>query len=141
MAEGLLRHALAHRNDFAVSSAGVAAGGGLPASPETLMIVKKRGASLEGFRSRPVSEAILSEATHVFAMTEGHLAVLEARFPKHSEKYYLVREFAGIKDQRCGIDVPDPIGMGLPAYEEVAKVFEAAIPAIIAYVDAEKTIR
>ena len=44
-------------------------------------------------------------------------------------------EFSGIKDKREGIDVPDPIGMGLPAYEEVAKIFEAAIPAIIAYVE------
>lgn len=132
-----MRLALAGRRDFTVSSAGVAACKGTPASRETLTLIKKRGASLEGFESRPVSDAILTEATHVFAMTESHLAVLEARFPGHSEKFYLLREFSGIKDKRCGIDVPDPIGMGMPAYEEVARIFESAIPSIIAYVDAE----
>jgi protein-tyrosine-phosphatase len=135
MAEGLLRKAIAGRADFKVSSAGVAASKGGPASAETLAILRKRGASLDGFESRPVTAAILKEATHVFAMTEGHLAILEARFPEHSDKFFLVREFSGISDKRQGIDVPDPIGMGPAAYEEVAKVLDAAIPAIIAYVD------
>ena len=135
MAEGLFRKALAGRADFNVSSAGVAASKGTSASPETLAILKKREASLDGFKSRPVSEAILNAATHVFAMTESHLAVLESRFPRHSDKFFLVREFSGISDKRQGIDVPDPIGMGLPAYEDVAKVLDAAIPSIIAYVD------
>ena len=135
MAEGLLRKAIAGRADFTVSSAGVAASKGSSASPETLAVLKQRGATLDGFKSRPVSEAVLNAATHVFAMTEGHLAVLESRFPQHSDKFFLVREFSGISDKRQGIDVPDPIGMGLPAYEEVAKVLDAAIPSIIAYVD------
>ena len=136
MAEGLMRHAIAGRRDFEVSSAGVSASTGTPASRETLAVVRKRGGSLDGFKSRLVSAALLADVTHVFAMTESHLAVLEARFPEHSEKFFLLREFSGIKDKRDGIDVPDPIGMGLPAYEEVAKVFESAIPSIIAYVDA-----
>ena len=135
MAEGLFRKAIEGRNDFEVGSAGVAAYKGSTASPETLSILKKRGASLDGFKSRPVSDALLKQATHVFAMTEGHLAMLEARFSDHADKFYLVREFSGISDKRQGIDVPDPIGMGMAAYEEVAKVLEAAIPKIIAYVD------
>jgi protein-tyrosine-phosphatase len=135
MAEGLFRKAIAGREDFAVSSAGVAAAKGSAASPETLAILKKRDAPLEGFKSRQISEPILGCATHVFAMTEGHLAMLEARFPEHSDKFFLVREFSGISDKRQGIDVPDPIGMGPAAYEEVAKVLDAAIPAIIAYID------
>ena len=135
MAEALFRKAVAGRADFTVGSAGVAASKGAPASRETLNVLKKRGATLDDFKSRPVSESILDEATHVFAMTEGHLAALEAYFPQHSNKFFLVREFSGITDKRQGIDVPDPIGMGPAAYEEVAKVLDAAIPAIIAYVD------
>lgn len=135
MAEGLFRKAVAGRADFSVGSAGVAASKGTPASGETQAILKKRGAGLTGFKSRPVTEALLAEATHVFAMTEGHLAVLEARFPAYSDKFYLVREFAAASDKRNTKDVPDPIGMGMQAYEEVAKVLETAIPSIIAYVD------
>lgn len=135
MAEGLFRKATAGRDDYSVGSAGVAAAKGSAASTETLNVLKKRGVSLSGFKSRPVSEALLKSATHVFAMTEGHLAVLEARFPEYSDKFFLIREFSGITDKRDGIDVPDPIGMGPAAYEEVAKVFDAAIPSVIAYID------
>ncbi len=135
MAEGLFRKAIGERKDFTVSSAGVSASKGSPMSSETRAILKKRGASFTSAGSRPVSEAILREATHVFAMTEGHLAALESRFPEHADKFFLVREFAGIADKRSGLDVPDPIGMGLAAYEEVAKVLDAAIPSIIAYID------
>jgi protein-tyrosine-phosphatase len=135
MAEGLFRKAIDGRRDFTVSSAGVSASKGAPASQETRAILRKRGASIDGFVSRPVTDDILNAATHVFTMTESHLAVLEARFPEHSDKFFLVREFSGISDKRQGIDVPDPIGMGAAAYEEVAKVLDAAIPAIIAYVD------
>jgi protein-tyrosine phosphatase/ribose 5-phosphate isomerase B len=135
MAEGLFRRAVAGRQDITASSAGVAATKGYAASPETLSLLKKRGASLDGFKSRPVSDAILKEATHIFAMTEGHLAALEARFPAHADKFFLVREFSGVPDKRRGVDVPDPIGMGLDAYEEVAKILDAAIPTIIAYVE------
>lgn len=136
MAEGLFRKAIAGRSDFTASSAGVAAYGGSSMSPETQQILKSKDAAIDGFKSQPVTAELLDQATHVFAMTEGHLAAMEAHFPEHAEKFYLVREFSGITNKKEGIDVPDPIGMGMPAYEEVAKVFEAAIPAIIAYVDA-----
>lgn len=136
MAEGLMRKALAGRNDLTSSSAGVAAFPGSSASPETLEVLRQRGASLENFRSQVVTKELLEQASHVFTMTEGHLQMLASRFPEFEDKYHLLREFSGIRDKREGIDVPDPIGMGAPAYEEVAKVIEAAIPNIIAYVDA-----
>lgn len=88
-----------------------------------------------GFASQPVSAALLEEATHVFAMTAGHLAVLEEHFPEHSEKFYLVNEFIELPGKGIGADVPDPIGMGKRAYEKVADVFAQAIPAIIGYID------
>lgn len=134
MAEGLFRKAVSNRSDYAVSSVGVSASKGTPANPETVIILKKRGASLDKFGSRLVSKAILEEATHVFAMTRSHLQTLEARFPEYAEKYHLVREFSGVP-QNGPVDVPDPIGMGSAAYMETAKILEEAIPTIIAYID------
>jgi protein-tyrosine-phosphatase len=135
MAEGLFRKAIKGRRDYAVSSAGVAATKGTPCSQDTAALLKKREAKIEGFGSRPVTDAILSAATHVFAMTRSHLHTLETRFPQHSDKFYLVCEFADIPNEGIGIDVPDPIGMGRRAYEEVAQVLDVAIPSIIAYID------
>ena len=135
MAEGLFRKAVAGRGDYKVSSAGVAASRGAPCNPETATLLKKREATLDTFVSRQVSDAILSTATHVFAMTHSHLQTLEARFPRHADKFYLACEFAEIPNEGIGIDVPDPIGMGRRAYEEVAGVLDIAIPSIIAYID------
>jgi len=135
MAEGLFRRATSGIPDYAVSSAGVAASKGTPCSRETASVLKTRNAPLDNFTSRPVTESILSAATHVFAMTRSHLHALESQFPHHAEKLYLVGEFAGISGQKNVPDVPDPIGMGRKAYEEVADVLDKAIPSIIAYID------
>ena len=135
MAEGLFRLAVSDRPDFEVGSAGVAASRGTPASRETLAVLKKRGGGLEGFGSRRVSKDLLKKATHVFAMTRGHLQVLESAFPEYSDKFYLACEFVDLPGEGIGADVPDPIGMGARAYEEVASVLEQAIPKIIAYID------
>jgi protein-tyrosine-phosphatase len=135
MAEAIFRKAVTGRVDYSVQSAGVAASKGTPCSRETKEIVTLLGAPLEGFTSSPVSAKLLEEATHVFTMTEGHLNVLESRFPEFSDKYYLACEFADVAGRGLGDDVPDPIGMGRKAYEDVAKVLNKAIPAIISYID------
>lgn len=135
MAEGLFRHALAGRDDIEVGSAGVFASKGSRASPETVKILRKRNIPLDSFQSRPITESLIRKATHIFAMTEGHLAHLEDQFPEYAEKFYLLREFAQTTEKRLIKDVPDPIGLGLDAYEEVAEVIEKALPSLLAYVE------
>jgi protein-tyrosine-phosphatase len=135
MAEGLFRKAVAGREGYVTSSAGVAASKGSPCNPETAALLKKRNAALDGFYSRPVTEEILAKATHVFAMTQGHLCTLESRFPQHADKFFLTCEFVEIPNEGVGIDVPDPIGMGRRVYEEVADLFDLAIPSLIAYIE------
>lgn len=136
MAEALFRHATTKRGDYQASSAGVAACKGAPASRDTRAILAKRGIPMDDFASQPLSESLLASASHIFAMTEGHLGALASRFPGHEEKLYLVGEFATNHGPPTNTEVPDPIGMGPAAYEEVAVVFDAAIPNIIAYIDA-----
>lgn len=135
MAEALFRKAVAGRDDYDVKSAGVAASNGSPCSRDTRNICDALKAPLEAFRSQPVSAKLLENATHVFTMTRGHLHALEERFPEFSDKYYLTCEFVDVPGSGLGADVPDPIGMGKKAYENVAEVLGLAIPSIIAYID------
>lgn len=135
MAEGLFRKAVEGRDDFEVMSAGVAAYPGDRANPETVRFLKERGIGLDGFASQPVSPELLEKATHVFAMTSGHLEALENLFPDYSDKFYLVCEFVEIPGRGVAADVPDPIGMGRKAYEETGKTLDLAIPSIIAFID------
>lgn len=135
MAEALFRKAVADRTDYSVGSAGVAATLGAPCARETKEICDLLQASTEGLTSRPVTEKLLQEATHVFTMTRGHMDALEDHFPEFSDKYYLVCEFADVPGRGLGSDVPDPFGMGKKAYQDVAKVLDFAIPTIISYID------
>ncbi len=135
MAEAMFRKAVTGRKEYSVKSAGVAATKGTPCSRATEEICSVLKAPLEGFSSSPVTEELLNEATHVFTMTREHLEALEDHFPEFSDKYYFMCEFADIPGKGLGADVPDPMGMGKKAYLDVAKVFEFAIPTIIAYID------
>jgi protein-tyrosine-phosphatase len=93
MAEGMFRKAVEKRADFEVASAGIAAYPGDEANPETVRFLAGRGITLEGFSSQQVSPELLEQATHVFAMTSGHLETLESLFPDYSDKFFLVCEF------------------------------------------------
>lgn len=135
MAEGLFRKAVKGRGDYEVASAGVAAYPGQEASRETKKLLEGRGVLLDGFRSQPVTEELLDEATHVFAMTGGHLEALESMFPEHADKFYLVCEFVDLPGRGVAADVPDPFGMGKRAYEEVAATLDLAIPTLVAFID------
>jgi protein-tyrosine-phosphatase len=135
MAEALFRKAVEGRGDFEVASAGVAAYPGDSANPETLRFLAARGVSLEGFASQPVSPELLERASHVFAMTAGHLEALENLFPDYADKFFLVCEFVELPGRGVAADVPDPIGMGKKAYAEVGKTLDVAIPSLIAFID------
>lgn len=136
MAEGIFKKACVDREGLSsLGSAGVAAYDGDIISKETAAELKRRGAELSNFRSRSVSEDMLREATHVFAMTMSHLGMLTSHFPEYAEKCYLVCDFIEVNG-KASIDLPDPIGMGAPAYRQVAEVLEAAIPALIDFIDA-----
>lgn len=135
MAEGLFRKAVEERGDFEVASAGVAAYPGDKANPETVKFLAGRGITLDGFSSQPVSPELLEKATHVFAMTSGHLEALESLFPEYSDKFFLVCEFVEIPGRGVAADVPDPIGMGRKAYEETGKTLDLAIPTLVAFID------
>lgn len=135
MAEGLLKGAV-EEGELEVSSAGVSAYDGSSASRETQEILEERGLSLESFASRMVTPEILDEASHVFCMTQGHLEVLSSLYPADQDKFFLACEFVEL-DGKVGRDVPDPIGGGKGAYEEVAAALKEAIVGIVGFVRAE----
>ena len=134
MAEALFRELVKDRPDYKVGSAGVAAYPGQPASGHTADILKERGISLEGFRSRPLTMDLIKQATHIFAMAGHHLEILEMDFPEAAEKAYLVSEFCP-DDELRGEDVHDPIGMGRGAYDETRESLEKMLPSVLSYIE------
>jgi protein-tyrosine phosphatase len=134
MAEALFRDLVKERSDYEVVSAGVAAAPGMPASKHTTAILKERGLHRADFASRMLDEEMLKTATHVFAMSGHHIAAIEDEFPEHSDKIYLVSEFAA-DDKVRGKDLSDPFGQGRSAYEETLSDLEKMLPSLLAYID------
>ncbi|MFZ4592714.1 MAG: low molecular weight protein arginine phosphatase [Verrucomicrobiaceae bacterium] len=134
MAEGLFRELVKDRPDYAVGSAGVAAMNGQSASQHTLDILKEKGADPSTFRSRAVTRDLVQQATHIFAMSQHHLATLENEFPEAEGKAYLVSEFAA-EDMLRNQDVTDPFGGPRRYYDDTRWMLEKLLPTVLAYIE------
>jgi protein-tyrosine phosphatase len=134
MAEMLFRELVKGRADYVVGSAGVGAMPGQTASKHTVDLLRDAGIDASAFRSRPLTREMMEEATHVFAMSEQHLRVMDYDFRELMDKAYLVTEFAA-DDGIRGEDVVDPIGMGRRAYEATRDMLQASLPSVLAYID------
>jgi len=134
MAEMLFRDLVKDREGFQVSSAGVGAMPGMSASAHTAALLKEKGIQSAAFRSQPLTYELMKNATHVFAMTDQHLRILELEYPDLADRAYLVTEFVA-DDTIRGKDVPDPVGMGKAAYEETRELLQASLPSLLAYID------
>lgn len=136
MAEGLLKAAVHGRRQMKVASAGVAAMNGQPMSAETSAILNQKGAGVAGFRSQQVDARLLESADYVIAMTSSHADMVKRYCGKNPVAVNLLCDFIDPGEGLGGADIPDPIGMGMDAYEEVAEVMELAMPGILAALDA-----
>ncbi len=130
MAEGLFKKLVSGRGDIAVTSAGVNAGRGQPASSDAVNALAREGINLASFRSQPVSEELVQKATHIFVMTRDHKRLLELFYPEAAAKTRLVREF-----DHGSPDVPDPIGMGRDMYERCRDTLKKALPSVLKFIE------
>lgn len=117
MAEGIARRLQQDGvlpNDLFFASAGIAASDGVPVSDETQAVLASLGTPVEG-GSKRLTAAMVRKADFVLGMTRSHLAAASALVgnePEQHAKIMLV-DPAG--------DVPDPIGAGQEAYDEVGR--------------------
>ena len=96
-----------------VSSAGVGAGAGSPATPEALRAIRDLGFAPPPHGSRTLTREAVAQADVIFAMTRGHLASILALAPAAADKASLL--------DPDGADIPDPIGLPQKAYNETSR--------------------
>jgi protein-tyrosine-phosphatase len=111
MAAGWLNQKLAGKG-WTAESAGVAAWGGSPATPEAVEAMREIGIDIAAHRSRKLSAAQVAEAAIILAMTEGHRREIVHRHPEAAVKTFLAKGF-GAGPAR---DVADPVGLPVEAY-------------------------
>jgi protein-tyrosine-phosphatase len=111
MAEGWLNVHL-NGKGWVAESAGVMAGPGGLASPEAIEAMRELDIDISSHRSRPLTGAMVENATVILTMTEGHRHQVIHSFPDADPKTALVHSF-GLDPQR---DVADPYGLAVEAY-------------------------
>jgi RpiB/LacA/LacB family sugar-phosphate isomerase len=137
MAEGLFRDAVKGKSGIEAASAGVSAMEGEPPSRHGIEACRQLGIDISSQRSQQLDEDLVRWATDIFVMTRGHYETLRLFFPEAESKVRLLGEF--LPHGKYGLDIPDPIGQGLPAYIECRDWLRTAIPGILRYVSPENS--
>jgi protein-tyrosine phosphatase len=133
LAEALCKKRLADRlgcgvdelpaRGYVVTSAGLAAGPGMPAAAEAVAVARDLGANLENHRSKPLSGDLAARADVLIAMTHSHLRALCDHFPTLGASPRLLNS--------AGQDLSDPIGQPRPVYEECARQISEDLEALV----------
>lgn len=125
IAEYILRDRLAPYPEWTVTSAGVFAGDGQPASPESVEVLAEQKIDASRHRSRMLTKDMLDEADHVLVMTESHRSTILAQWPHTADKVHVITEFSVPGSQRD--DIADPIGQSTAVYRQTRDQIESAI--------------
>jgi protein-tyrosine-phosphatase len=130
MAEGLMKHLLGPDCGWEISSAGVCAANGYPASPNAVAAMREKGVNISAHRSTHLSPELIEEADLLVTMTRGHRDAILAIAPESAGKVFLLKSF-GIA--QCAADIYDPVGEALEVYRRVRDEIDAALPDLILY--------
>ena len=114
IAAGLLREELKRKqldHEIEISTAGILARDGGSATSEAILVMKNREIDISTHRTRACRREEVLEADLVLAMSQ-----------EHSD--FLTGLVTGIKAKIKVLEVKDPIGLGIPVYEEVVQDLE-----------------
>lgn len=134
MGERLLAHGLAAEqppvNQLKVASAGISAYTGDPASVNSVRALKSVGLDVSNHQSQQISQALINRAFAIFCMTQTHRALIEVHFERLPKHLYLFRE---LMPGDASVEIPDPFGRDLPAYEACRDSMVEAIPSLLKF--------
>jgi len=126
MAEYLLRKYLKPGQDVDVSSAGISVYLSTAASAGSVEVLKKRGVDASHHLSQPLSTTMLYKSDMILVMTESHRNSVIQHAPEVHDRVFLLREF--VEEGPGGnVEILDPMGQPLSAYEECVSVIDAAV--------------
>ncbi|WOO40993.1 low molecular weight protein arginine phosphatase [Rubellicoccus peritrichatus] len=134
MAEVLMRHALQAEEEplksLEVASAGVSAYSGEPASVNSVRAVKSVGLDLSHHSSQSISRSMIERSFAIFGMTQSHRMTIEMQYGEKLPNLFLLRE---LMPEGSSIEIPDPFGQNLSAYEACRDSMVEAVPSILAW--------
>ncbi len=124
MAEALFRLRAGLGSRWRAVSAGVAAMGGLPATPESVEVVREAGGDLSGHRTRRLTAELVAQADIIVAMSRSHARQVADAFPEAAGRIRLLSSYrvGGVEQ-----DIADPVGQSLFVYRKIRDEIDSAI--------------
>jgi protein-tyrosine-phosphatase len=122
MAAGLLRQRLAEKGMDArhrVSSAGVWAVDGRPASEHAITVMAERGVDITNHIAHTLTAEDVAEADLILAMSREHEQMIRNTWPQYDWKLHRLSEMAGKRQ-----DVRDPYSRPIEDYRACADIIE-----------------
>ncbi|MBU1045054.1 MAG: threonylcarbamoyl-AMP synthase [Candidatus Omnitrophica bacterium] len=129
MAEGLMKHMVKGIDRFDISSAGVAAFGGMPASHDAIAVMRKYGVDITGHRARRLDNQMVKTADYILVMENVHRDFMFDRYWRAKKRIFFLKEFS--KDKTGKLAIIDPIGRNLNFYQEVAEIIKKSIEGLV----------
>jgi protein-tyrosine-phosphatase len=143
MAAAIMRQRIAEMGlggQIRVTSAGVWAGTGHPASEDAAAVLAGRGIQLSNHRSQPLTQEMLGEADVVLVMEESHRRSIFHLAPKYLPRVLLITELSGAHD-----DIEDPYGGPIEGYvnteARLEALIDAGLPRLLQLLDISSPLR
>lgn len=136
MAEGILKDLLSPEvlSRCEVSSAGVGAMAGLPASGHSITVCEEEGIDISKHRSRPVTPYLIAESDLILTMEEHHRDAVEHMAETGPVRIHLLATYAAGEGGGPAEGISDPIGSDLEVYRDIygqiREQIERAVPRI-----------
>jgi protein-tyrosine-phosphatase len=132
MAAGLLRKRLADEalDHHMVTSAGVWAVDGRPASEHAVTVMAEHGADITAHIAHTLNAADVAEADLILVMSREHAVAIRHTWPQYGWKVHRLAEMAGKRR-----DVEDPYGQSVEVYRacaaEIARYIDDGLERIL----------
>lgn len=115
MARAIAQHQIAQQDPTAITihitSAGIAAAPGMPATDQAVDVLRSMGIDLSDHQSRPLTLDMISRAELIYTMTPSHAQAVMTMAPNSVHKVFVLDECESI---------PDPIGQSTEVYKHTA---------------------
>ena len=136
MAEAMFKKLLEDNGvkDVEVSSAGTSVIFPLPASKNSIQVMKNQGIDISSHRSQPVTIEMLNKSDLILTMTVRHRDWLRHLSPKAADKVFTLKEFAyGVvgEGMDSSLDIVDPFGLSVEDYSQCAQEIYKALEKVV----------
>lgn len=140
MAEGYLRFAIPpkYKNSVEISSAGTLNIENSPPSLEAVEVMKEKGVSINGHKSRGLTKALVDGADLILTMSLEHYEEIKKKFNPPKGKLQLLGDFES--ESPCQENsIMDPIGQDIGVYREcrdmIIRSIDKILPKIIKQIE------